>query len=540
MLNNIKRLNHFSITLLTNERLTALASPEVKTGQIMKTGNVFHEEGLFSTEIFGEVGTPQRMRQNGHINLKLRILHPLAWLGLTTMSSLHRRILSSETTAVFDKESGDFVESEDGRTGFNFYMETMDKIKFTNPNNSDLRAFKIRLTSELNKPEMLTSSRLAVLSAGYRDYVIDKNNKPSQDEVNDLYRTLINTASLIPDNVNDTGDLGIYLESLRIKMQITSLQIYLHSLNIIDGKRGIIRGNLMNKAVDFGTRNVITADNSKITKLGEGTHLRFNDIAVGLFQHSKAINPITIGGLTKLFGNIFSASQKTARIIDIVSKQTSTLDINNKIVTLYTTEKGINKYTNKFKSTSFAKAIFGAGDYCFAMIRDIDNVVELVYDTTGMSDDELEPLRPATNLEILYFSIVDKFNSFYASTTRYPAINQGGTYPVKPSIKPTLTMVEKRVVKDGLDYSVFNYPVMTSDVYDSMSPHHSKLGPANADFDGDQMNYAVYWSTDANEEIKKVLDSRAFYIGIDNKLVYTSDNHILRYVVGSIHKLKDK
>ena len=137
-----------------------MASPRVTTGQIMDAGNVFHADGLFSTQIFGEVGTKERLSRNGHIDLRIKILHPLAWIGITSMSALHKRILASDVKVKWNNKLKDFEENEDGETGFNLFMGKLKDIKFENPNNSDLRHFKIRLTSETNTPEMLATDKM--------------------------------------------------------------------------------------------------------------------------------------------------------------------------------------------------------------------------------------------------------------------------------------------------------------------------------------------------------------------------------------------
>ncbi len=49
-------------------------------------------------------------------------------------------------------------------------------------------------------------------------------------------------------------------------------------------------------------------------------------------------------------------------------------------------------------------------------------------------------------------------------------------------------------------------------------------------------NFLVYFTVQSIEEIKRILTTRAFYIGADNKLVYSIDTDILGYVVKTIHK----
>lgn len=49
-------------------------------------------------------------------------------------------------------------------------------------------------------------------------------------------------------------------------------------------------------------------------------------------------------------------------------------------------------------------------------------------------------------------------------------------------------------------------------------------------------NFVVAYTKESTEEVERVLKGRAFYIGADNKLVYSVGTDILNYVIGSIHK----
>lgn len=53
------------------------------------------------------------------------------------------------------------------------------------------------------------------------------------------------------------------------------------------------------------------------------------------------------------------------------------------------------------------------------------------------------------------------------------------------------------------------------------------------------MNFIIFFTKEANDEIKRILSSRAFYIGADNKLVYSVGTETLNYVIKSIHKLSE-
>lgn len=49
-------------------------------------------------------------------------------------------------------------------------------------------------------------------------------------------------------------------------------------------------------------------------------------------------------------------------------------------------------------------------------------------------------------------------------------------------------------------------------------------------------NYVVFYTKESNEEIRKILSNRAYYIGADNKLVFSVGTDILVYAEKSIHR----
>lgn len=482
---NIKHIRHFSLSLLTMEKLMAIGAPAIKTGQIFEGNNLFHSEGLFSTTIFGESGGKGRFTFGGHIDLKINILHPLVYLAITSMSSLYKAIIHGEKKAIWDSKEKTFKEDKEGQTGYLFFVSKLKDIDFKNDLSSDLREFKIKLLT-INSVEQLEMNKLFVIPAGLRDYTVDANGRPSQDEVNDFYRSIINSTGML-DNLTVDTEYNPFIDNIRMKIQTNVLNTYLYLLNVLDGKRGLVQNNVISRDIKYGTRNVITADSSVIHELGKGNHLRFNEMSVGMYQHSKAIAPISIARLRNTFSKIVSPNEKTIKVINRKTLETIKITVPNKVIDEFTTDKGLNGYINKFSDMSFSTRILGGDDYSFFMVLDNNNEIKLIDGTESLSDEERKLIRPITNIELLFIAICPTFNLYYASSTRYPAINQGSTFPVKPSIKPTLNMRENITVSDGENTTlVNNYPDLTADIFDSLSPHHTKLARATADFDGDE------------------------------------------------------
>jgi hypothetical protein len=485
VINNIQHLKYLSLELLSMDKLMSVASKRVKTVQVFESGNVFHRDGLFSNDIFGDVGSADRFRRNGHIDLKINILHPLVYIGLTTLSSLYEGILTGTMKAVYNPEIKNFVADPDGSTGYEFFMSHYQELDIPNPSSSDLREFKIALGTIPNR-DILEMNVMGVVCAGVRDYVVDRSGAPSQGEINDLYRSLINIANMIPDNYI-SKEYNMFIESIRSKLQKKAVDIYLMQLDLLLGKRGLIQSHLVSKTIKYGTRNVITADSSRIDRIGGKEHLRFNEITVGIFQHAKAITPIAVSYLKRIFLNIFSPDERTATVIDNKTFKNEKVEISIKTVQDYTSSEGIRNYLNKFNDPDFSKMMFGGDTYSFAMVYEKDGVIEIVSDTSYLDESEYKYLRPITNIELLYIAILPILDKYYASTTRYPAINQGSTFICIPKIKPTISLKKAKVRVNGMEIEVVNYPIPESGIFDAMSPNHSRLARSVADFDGDRV-----------------------------------------------------
>mgnify|MGYP003297533734 CR=1 FL=1 len=98
------------------------------------TSNEFHSQGLFSEDIFGQVGSTDRLISYGYIDLRTQVFHPTIYGHLLRLKALYGQILSSKTYARFDKEEEDLVacsENDEGAgTGFKFFLDNFKKIKF--------------------------------------------------------------------------------------------------------------------------------------------------------------------------------------------------------------------------------------------------------------------------------------------------------------------------------------------------------------------------------------------------------------------------
>ena len=88
-----KALDHqkpFNLSLLNlNQGELYRSLNPVKSTQMFTGANYqLHPEGLWSNEIFGAMGSPERMTKQAYIDLNVDIIHPVVYRELICSSSL--------------------------------------------------------------------------------------------------------------------------------------------------------------------------------------------------------------------------------------------------------------------------------------------------------------------------------------------------------------------------------------------------------------------------------------------------------------------
>ena len=69
----------------------------------------FHEDGLFSVSTFGRVGSDERDKRFGFIDIKVPVFHPLLYKRLMSLKALYGTIISGKSFARWDPIANDLV-----------------------------------------------------------------------------------------------------------------------------------------------------------------------------------------------------------------------------------------------------------------------------------------------------------------------------------------------------------------------------------------------------------------------------------------------
>lgn len=456
----------------------------------------FHPDGLFSTEIFGRVGDPNRDFTFARIPLKTTILHPVVWERLIRIRALYGDILTGKAYAVWDAKQKDFVSSNeiDGSTGYNFFMShwnelVMPRSAGTDKNDiSTIRNMRIALI-EKYREEALTNNIL-VLPAGLRDIEVDALGRTKEGEINPLYRTIMSIANTIADTYDKNSSV---LDNARVSLQRAFNEVYDKIETLLKDKRGFLQAKWASRKITNGTRNVISAMTVSPISLHDENNVTVNDTIVGLWQTTRGALPIARVAMEQfILNDIFQSAEGTVYLIDKKSFKLTPVSVSSKSYDLWTTRDGLDKVINQQKEIDLRhKPVEIDGYYMALVYRPKDkNVFKVFRDIESVPDwVDKKDIHPLTNMELIYLSGYKKWNKLKILVTRYPVAGEGSIYPSNLRVTTTVKTEVRRELNDewALDESddtntATAYPDFSVKQYvDSMLISNSRVGGLGAD-----------------------------------------------------------
>lgn len=488
--------NLFNIDLVTQFDAKTMNIRQITTGAIFEPSSPnFNQNGLFSTSIFGPVGSDIRNETVAYIDLRIPILHPMVYNHILNLKRSYEEILSGKAYVEFDKELGDFIpvpQSEGGKTGYEYFITHLEKIKFKETN-SEERKFRIALVEKYRTKDNWID-KFIVIPAGLREYTVDSSGTPSEDAINGLYRTLLSSTGILSNiNFKDMKDLSSF-DGIRIRIQKAACDIYDHILNLLDGKSKFIQAKWTTRAIVNGTRNVITPSYNNVTDLKQENPVTVNHTICGLYQYCKAMSPIAMNRLHSQFINkIFNPESNKASIVNAKTLKYELIDVDIRERDQWLSMDGINSIMNKLGLDDMVdKPIYIGKDHYLLLIEDLGDRVNILYNNNEVEAADKKSIRPITYGELFYLAVVDTVKKYSTFVTRYPVVALGGIYPSKIYLKTT---VKGRMVtyRNGMSQNkVYEYPILNTKWWRSISPHMTTLGGLVGDFDGDSVIGSVY------------------------------------------------
>lgn len=526
----------FNISLLILELKDLTGMRPIKVLDIMEGGTKnFHPDGMFSVETFGKVGSEQRNRLFSYIDLHVPVFHPVLYKALLDLKELYGNIIAEKAYAVFDPKLKDFVPATvvTGRTGFAFFLEHFHELEFEErPSTS--REFNIKLVKKYRNEALM--STLLVMPAGIRDYSVDENGKPTEDEINGLYRRAFSIASMLSPALLKMDPK--HSDSRRASLQVAVYEIYVYIANLLQGKSKLIGGWWTTRRVFNSTRNVITSNVMQADRLFAPTTTGQNDTVVGLYQSLQSIFPLAVNLLRGITSHIFPGPNTPAILVDPKTLKKELILVRPEHYDDWVTPEGLMQMINRFEIESLRHDVIRIEGKYLALVYNDGKAARICHGVDELPEGwDPAHLKPITYAELFYMATAERIRSLYSFVTRYPVIGYGGIYPSSIYLKTTINSQCLKILNEVWEPtdSYYNeFPIRGEVFVNSMSPaiaHYPALGSDN---DGDMTNFIALMTDESLAEVKALLDTWEYYVSINGTMNFSMDNDVSNLVFATL------
>lgn len=515
---------------------------QVKVPDIFEgSSQIFHAEGLFSTTIFGNVGTEQRDNTFGYIDIKLPVLHPFMLKIVTQLRGFYKDLIAGKTYAIWDEKEKDFVASNqiDGQTGFYFFLNHWKDIKFKRTS-SRLRDERIAYFEKFKHESEM--DKVMVYPAGLRDVQVDEVGRVKKDEVNDHYLALIGISNAISHDVS-RGNTNI-MDTTRLSLQNALVRVYEHFYSMVEGKGGSIQKQLASRNIYYGSRNVITPFAADVHNVASESAPNSSNTVIGLFQLMNAVLPFVQNWvLTNWSNQVFSPMEGSASLIDPESLKRELVKLPPDVVDRWTTSSGVETLISNFQYPNLRnKPVKIEGRY-LALIYQNEHYFKILWSIDELPEGEefsAKDVHPMTYIEMFYLAGYQKWNTLPLYITRYPVEGNGSIYPSYAYLRTTLKDYQLYELGDdwkpkGEEYLALSYPnIQTASYMDAMSVHPSHLAAMGGDHDGDMCSANAVFTDEAIAEVERKLNDPTYYLDPRGGFMYSAMTEIVDRVIKNI------
>jgi len=496
-----------------------------------------NDDGLYSLEIFGKLGSKERDDTEAYIDVKLPIFNPTYLKALIQIKSLYQGILRGAEYGVWEEETKDFIKSNilEGETGFSFFTRMFKKIAFSSTD-SYKRKQRVTLVDE-NRGIALTD-KVLVIPAGLRDIQFQDNGAPTEPEITDLYRNLIFRTRVVL-GTKDDAENPLY-DTVRWGIQNAFNEIDQFLFGLQEGKGGIIQKRMSTRGVASGTRNVITARKVSRATLRDDNGVDPNSVDMGLYQCLLNFQYVCVHAMiNKYLMNIFTQGSTQAKLVNTKTMEYEYVEVAASTVEKWTTYTGLNKLFNGFADTSLRNKEIVVDWHWLALVYDDGKDVCVLHDINDLPEDKSRKnVRPMTYMELFYLSCHDAIAKQMTQQTRYPIIGIGSIFPAKVNLLTT-SGATKRTIRSPMGWTEMEvcnrYPAREEnpDYFDAMSVDPSREAGLDSDHDGDQLNSNSVCAEDSKEQVHDLFGKREYYISGTGRFLYDPINEPILFMFKS-------
>lgn len=493
-----------------------------------------NDDGLYSLEIFGKLGSKERDRTEAYIDVKLPIFNPTYLKALIQIKALYQGILRGAEYGLWDEQAKDFIKSNilEGETGFSAFVKRFPGINFATTD-SYKRGQRVTLVND-NRGKAL-SDKVLVIPAGLRDIQFQASGSPTEPEITELYRALIFRTRVILGGKGD-ADNPLY-DTVRWGVQNAFNEIDKYLFGLLEGKGGILQKRMSTRGVHGGTRNVITARKVSRARLNEDNGVSPNSVDMGLYQSLLNFQHVCIHAmLFKYLERIFTSGSQTAKLVNPKTLEFEYVEVKSQTVEKWTTATGLSKMFNGFADVALRNKEVVVEWRYLALVYDDGVDVCVLHDINDLPEGKDRKLvRPITYMELFYLSCHQAIAEQVTQQTRYPIIGIGSIFPAQVNLL-TIANASRRTIRTAVDWDedgvCMRYPhrVENPDYFDAMSVDPSREAGLDSDHDGDQLNSNSVCAEDSKEQVHDLFGRREYYISGTGRFLYDPINEPILFM----------
>lgn len=228
-----------------------LFDPEmVVTSSTPVSRQKFHEDGIYSPRIFGDIKTDKELKRGWVTFGDNYVINPVMYTFLKKAVPKLDRIL--ETSRQSDLDGNITVTNEIDDIGLVKFRKDFDHYmkEYGKPDSVEYKFI-------MKNKERLFINKFPIFAAQLRPVMLYGNNV-THDYINDVYNVIVEYSNLI-------RDLDVELEGgSQLDMLLYGLQTEVNKIvtEVIDGylktKKGLIRNNMLGIRVNYSARNIIS------------------------------------------------------------------------------------------------------------------------------------------------------------------------------------------------------------------------------------------------------------------------------------------
>lgn len=468
---------------------------EVTSGDTFDRGtHNLHEEGLYSSEIFGRVGRQERFTKEGYINTGAPILNPTYFktvVGLNNgQNGLYAGILKGTVYAKWDSQKKDFIKSDiiEGQTGYSFFINHLPEFS---PELKDSHTRKQAIRLLLENKDKAVLKRFIVIPAGLRDIEHRPDGGVKEKEINKTYQRLIFRARSLQE-IHERDENDPIYDSSRASIGEIINEIDNELFETLNGKGGFLQSKVGTRGLVSSTRNVLVARRVGRANLDENDGKGINSTDIGLYQAMLQFNYSCLHDLTTGFlSGVFTTGANVGKLVNPKTLTVEYVDLKPDVISKWTTVEGLNKLIYGFKNVHLRHKPVTIEKYYLGLVYDDGKEVKLMSDINELPEGrDKQYVTPLTYFEMFYLICNQSITNNMMQQTRYPIIGIGSCYPSFTNLVTGSENKPRTVLNEVWepDYRCLSYPAKADKpvYYDAMSVDISRYALLDADNDGDK------------------------------------------------------